>query len=756
MGAKITVGSQSSISDEKGYFIIKNIKTGTYTLTAAHPECELFSQQITVNQNLHLDISMEHHVHSIEEVRISGTARHSGTVSVSVLDKNKISRNSSENLGNILTAVSGINAVKTGNNIAKPVIRGLYGSRILIFNNDVRMAEQEWGVEHAPSIDPGAFERIKIIKGAGTLKYGGDASGGVIVMEPANFPAKDSLMGNLSASYISNGKGTRISANLVKTWNEGWYVRSQGSYKKLGDLSIPKTTLQNTGTEENAFSFGGGFRRFEKGFEITYNGLSQHFGIFRGSHLGAAEEFVNAVNNQFVYNTADFHYQISNPKQEVAHHLAKAEAFWRSGSTGKFTLQYAFQLNRRKEYDIRKAEYTELPSMDLRLISHSMKLEHLLERENWQLESGINFLVQDNFPNPATRARRLIPDYYRYDAGIFSHLRYSFSDKLKFEAGLRYDANYWDAYKYYDESEWNERFAALYPQFVIQNSGSRVLTRPQFKFQNISANLGFAYRPNEQVSLQGSYSLASRSPNAAELFADGLHHSASIIERGNLSISKEVMHQFNFSAEFKAELLSGYKLQVNPYYMISDSFINQIPTGALLTVRGVFPVWDFQQVKARMMGVDADSELKFNEVLKWTSALSYVKGDDLTHQEALIVMPPLSINNALELMLPGRNNLYIQLAHHYTAEQKRFPVRNFTVPVIKNGLLIQETVNISSPPAAFSLWNLSAGIDVLQNLYLQFSVRNLFNKEYREYLNRLRYFSPETGRNVVISLKYNF
>ncbi len=64
---------------------------------------------------------------------------------VKTLSKSDIEKNSTDNLGNFLSKISGVTALKTGNNISKPVIHGLYGSRISILNNGVRLAEQEWG-----------------------------------------------------------------------------------------------------------------------------------------------------------------------------------------------------------------------------------------------------------------------------------------------------------------------------------------------------------------------------------------------------------------------------------------------------------------------------------------------------------------------------------------------------------------------------------------------------------------------------------
>ena len=122
-------------------------------------------------------------------------------------------------------------------------------------------------------------------------------------------------------------------------------------------------------------------------------------------------------------------------------------------------------------------------------------------------------------------------------------------------------------------------------------SGSRILTRPQFTFHNWSANVGFGYRPFENTRIKFNLSRASRTPNAAELFADGLHHSAAIMEEGALNMKKESIYHLNFSTIAKVDFLKGLSFEINPYLMFSDSFINQIPTGVKSTNRGVFVVW---------------------------------------------------------------------------------------------------------------------------------------------------------------------
>ena len=68
--------------------------------------------------------------------------------------------------------------------MGKPIIRGQDERRNLILFDRVRHAGQKWGVDHAPEIDPFAAGSITVIKGAGGIRWGPDAIGGVVLVDP--------------------------------------------------------------------------------------------------------------------------------------------------------------------------------------------------------------------------------------------------------------------------------------------------------------------------------------------------------------------------------------------------------------------------------------------------------------------------------------------------------------------------------------------------------------------------------------------
>lgn len=743
---------QVTHTDKEGKFSI-SLPANNYQIKAIHEGCDEYNTTIIVNKNLFINIYLEHHAQEIEQVRITKTTRNKNTPNI---DKKSIEKNSYKNLGNTLNQISGINILQTGNNITKPVINGLYGSRILMMNHGVKMSEQEWGVEHSPSIDPNIFEQISIVKGAKTLKYGGDAVGGIISLEPRYFPIKDSIYGKVIATGISSGRGGNLTMDINKTWKNNFFVNAQGSYKKLGDLYTPHATLQNTGNVENAFSLNFGNKSFEKGIEVFYSGMHQNFGIFKGSHLESPFDFYNSINfGQGLY-TGNFSYNIDNPKQEVSHHLVKVEGYKRFPKIGKFMFQYAFQQNDRKEFDIRRGDLNNLPSMDLRLTTHSFKIENLIEREKWQLESGISGAQQNNFPDPSTKAKRLIPDYDKYDVGIFSILQHKLNSSFNFEAGVRYDFNHYDSYKYYDEKLWNSKYQNQFPEFFVQKLGTRILTHPKIDYHNFSANLGLSFKPDKNTDIRLNFARISRTPNPAELFADGLHHSAAIVELGDLSLKNEVVHRINFDVYHHFDFLEGWSFNLSPYFMFSDKFINQIPTGVQQSNRGIFTVWEYQQIKAKLLGIDAETFININKNISWKMQFSYVYGYDRSSNEYLILMPPMNIKNSLEFTIPKLPNAYLSIENVQVMKQNLFPIHNINIEMIENGSFVEKELDISSTPKAYNIWNLNAGIDLTKNFGVMFSISNLLNKEYREYLNRLRYFSYAQGRNVTLSLKYNF
>ncbi|MFQ9996771.1 MAG: TonB-dependent receptor plug domain-containing protein, partial [Hoylesella buccalis] len=98
------------------------------------------------------------------------------------LTHDDIARAAGKSLASMLENVSGVSMLQTGSNVAKPVIHGMYGNRILVVSRGARLTGQQWGIDHAPEIDKNAFNDVVVVKGSESVRYGAEALGGIILM----------------------------------------------------------------------------------------------------------------------------------------------------------------------------------------------------------------------------------------------------------------------------------------------------------------------------------------------------------------------------------------------------------------------------------------------------------------------------------------------------------------------------------------------------------------------------------------------
>ena len=451
----------------------------------------------------------------------------------------------------------------------------------------------------------------------------------------------------------------------------------------------------------------------------------------------------------------EFTYDIGYPKQDVTHQLSRIKAF---KNLGDYTLelQYDYQLNRRFEYDIRVGNDRNKPALDLKLDTHTVLIDLYGSLGDFNFKSGIMGRFQSNFANPDTGVRRLIPDYDKYDFGLYTVLDKKINDKLEIETGVRFDYSYMDVFKFYKNSVWEERgYDILFPDLVIEEFSNQVLVNPELEFNNLSATLGFNYKVGDNNTLFINHALSSRAPNPAELFSDGLHHAIARIEVGDLRFKSEVGNKTSITYSHVGKT---FNFSINPFINNIKDFIVIEPVEIRETIRGNFQVWEYRQTDAKLIGVDIDASFSISDKLNLNHQLSIVKGYDNTMDEPLINMPPVNTKNEISYNNKKLKNLKISLQSEYVFAQNEFPNNNFEVylPITET----YEEVDISSTPDAYHLLNLNASMDFKtskkSSLNVGLGINNLFNTSYRNYLNLLRFYSDDMGRNFLLNLKFNY
>lgn len=754
----IHISSKSTNSKKDGSFIIRNIPNGPTKVLITYVGYKPIDTIIEVNGNLEINFKMKQKKEQLDEIVVKHKNNYfNHSVSEQKIKEKTIEKFSSQSLGNLLKEVPGVAVLKSGNTVVKPVINGLHSSRVAIFNNNVKLEDQQWGMEHAPNFDVNAAGKITVLKGASALQYGGDAIGGIVIIEPFS-TKKDTLFGKTIMTMESNGRGGTISSSLHKGNFCDWSWNAQGSFKYYGDREAPDYTLSNTGNREANFS--GDLKYTGKKFDISayYSLYSATIGILSASHIGNVNDLYNSINNQTPSVTDDFTYSIKNPKQKVQHHLAKLNYNYYFKDGQSLALQYAFQFNNRKEFDLRTGVSNSKPALDLNLLTHTVNADYKLSVDAWDFKSGIMGLYQNNSANPNTGVRPLIPTYNKFDAGIYAVADNHIWEDFSVEVGIRYDFSTIEATKYYLKSRWEERdYSPQFDTFIAGDFGTQWLTKPTFTFHNFSASIGTQYSFGKDYDWYFNLSRAVRNPNPSEFFSDGLHHSSGMIELGDLRLEQEKSNKINTSLQKKWQKL---KMNLNPFLNYIEDYMFLKPVGFETTIRGAFPVWEYQQTNALLTGVDFNSEWQISEHWQHRLLLTYVNGRDKTNNDAIIDMPPLTLNNRMLFNKKEWNNLTLELQSEMVFRQTQFPDNNFTTNIIENGDFVPVEVDISTPPPAYHLLHFTSDFQFKVTEHslatLGFSVFNILDTPYRDYLNRQRFYADELGRNFQIQLKINY
>ena len=747
-----------AITDSAGNFSIAKLCKGTLEVVISHISCDTKKLFIDLKEDTFKEFNLEHHVESLKEVSIiSSNNLKAKTVQATVLTAATIDQYSNQNLGDALNQIAGVSSINTGNTIVKPMINGMHSSRVIVMANGVRLQDQEWGIEHAPNIDINTAAKITVIKGANALEFGGDAIGGVILTTPSRVILKDSLYGKSILSGQTNGGGFSFHSSLSKATQKGWYVTAKTTVKKYGDFESPAYVLSNTGLNSKAFSVQTGLKKFESGFNLYYTYINNEIGILRASHLGNIGDLINAINAPLPLVIDPFSYAINPPKQEVTHQLVKADYYKRFKKLGQLKVQYDFQDNQRFEFDVRVGDDKNKPAIDLNLTSHALKTSFEFDANNAQTyKVGLMGAYQNNFANPNTGVRRLIPDFDKYDLGVFTIGNFILNDKMVVDLGLRYDFTAINAKKFYLKSRWEERnYDTDFNHLIIGDFNTQWLVNPKFEYHNFSTSAGISYQFNNKNSLLINYGLSNRAPNPSELFSDGLHHSAARIELGDLRIKQETSNRLAATYAYTGPTT---RLRVETFFNHIKNFIYIAPNGTAQTIRGAFPVWAYQSTTATLWGVDINVAQKISEQLSFSHTSAYMRGKDVTNGTDLIDIPAARTVNSIGYHNDNWHNFTANIESEWVFKQRQFPNTDFEtfVPTTNTTVLVA----VSETPDSYHLLNFNSeatfNVSKKTTLTLGLSVTNILNTNYREYLNRLRYFADDLGRNYQLQLKFKY
>lgn len=718
---------QGEPTDKNGNFSF-SLPHGSYTIMCRMLGYDDKSEILLLSGDRHATFQLSPAAIKLSEVRITGENERSSlkasSQSVAMLTPKEVDRHRGQTLGKTLEHVSGVTLLSTGPSISKPVVRGLHSQRVVVVNAGVQQEGQQWGGEHAPEIDPFVPSRISVLKGASGIEYGAGAIGGVIKIEPRPLRSSSGIGGILSLNGFSNNRQGAASILLEgKTEfleNVAWRVQS--SARQAGDSKTGSYVLGNTGFKEIDGSFAAGYRTDGKGIQAYFSHYETELGIFRGAHIGNTSDLLRAIERGRPSIDYDFTYDIRGPKQNVAHDLWSVNGDYHIPSVGILEAQYGWQSNNRKEYDAHRAFSSEpptTPSFDLTLTTYSgdIKLRHE-PAGNFTGTIGISGIRQGNVRKGTTL---LIPNFRAYSGSIFA-IEEWVNNHVILNAGLRYDYRWFEVF-------------ALPQKNIVQKIHS---------YSNVTAAAGGIYQFAPAWSIGLNIGTAWRPPSINELYSNDVHHGTAQFEIGNQNLGIER----NVSSELTLRFNDSESHGDLGFYMNSfDNYIFAFPDpNPTLTIRGAFPTFRYTSTTALLYGVDGTFDLFLSERFSFVTGFSIVRGDDRTANRPLINMPADRIYITPHYHIGDfsfLNELFVEATVTAVAHQDRFPAN----------------IDYADPPPGYVLFGVAFGSDIsVASTVMQanLEIENLFNKQYRDYQSRFRYFADDPGMNATLRLTIPF
>ncbi len=176
---------QSSV-DTKGAFRFDGLPPGAYLIQVESDRYGSLVEryEVKAGQTTQIEIDMGRHHHS-DAIVVTGSADPRSQLElanpVTILSGESLALRIQPTLGDTLSQEAGINQTWFTAGASRPIIRGLGSDRVRMLQGGLSTGDvSSTSPDHAVGVDPGAAQRIEVLRGPSTLLYGSTAIGGVV------------------------------------------------------------------------------------------------------------------------------------------------------------------------------------------------------------------------------------------------------------------------------------------------------------------------------------------------------------------------------------------------------------------------------------------------------------------------------------------------------------------------------------------------------------------------------------------------
>ena len=188
------------------------------------------------------------------------------------VDRQSILMSGGASIADALANVPGISATGFAAGASRPIIRGMDATRVRLLEDGTSSSDvSDIGPDHGVPIDPLAAQDIEVVRGAGTLRYGSQAIGGVVNVLNNRVPMKlpeQALSAEATGSY-GTASDVAQTSGMVDAKAGSFALHADAFYRDASDYDTPLGTQVNSYARGHGGSLGGSY-------------------FFGDSHVGAA------------------------------------------------------------------------------------------------------------------------------------------------------------------------------------------------------------------------------------------------------------------------------------------------------------------------------------------------------------------------------------------------------------------------------------------------------------------------------------
>lgn len=552
---------------------------------------------------------------------------------VEKLERRELRVRTSETLGKTLEREMGVNNLSYGPGVGQPVIRGMAGPRVRIMQNGI-------GVHDLSALSPDlavAFETmlsdsITVLKGPATLRFGGNAVGGMVDIKHGRIPEKipsKGIAGRMDFRYDHNSEdkagmiGVDVGKDMLALHVDYFRRSSNNSHipgTALDEDAIREQfkvdpTTNSKGVIENSHSSS-------QGGSIGLSMIGRH-GHFGGSYHEMVRDYgippgVPGHKEPGETNQEAIRIDMSQRRYELD---GMWKTFWAPLPKVKAKLSYLDYDH--KDFDKSAADRNaSLTRFKNKVWEARLELDH--NYGEWLV--GTFGMQWQNRAFSASGLETFTPDTDVGSIGFFITETAFITEQLSLEMGARIE---------HQTTRPKNNTLDLTGVFGSVNLPNKL----DFLTYSLAASLNYEFVP--RTSLYVNWQLAQRAPDVQELFASGPNFATRSYQIGRLNLDAEQTNHFELGFNHMGRHVS---FQANGYYKSIQDFIylrnegfffNFAPSPARFqstcaNLANCIPVFGYQANTADFAGyeakVSAHPRLGWPVQLRLTLFSDYVRG----------------------------------------------------------------------------------------------------------------------------------